>query len=182
MLKHLQTYFNNQPGYLIFYVTNRCNFRCKFCYYSEIQKGRKLDELKIDEIERISKNCKNIIQISMAGGEPFLRNDFNEITKIFVKSSNVKYINIPTNGSLTSRMVKYLEEILPECSQTSFRLTFSIDGIESDHDENRSMKGSFQRIIKSYNAIKHLREKYKNLSIDSNTVFTTKTENNIIKL
>ena len=183
MLKHLQTYFNNLPGYLIFYVTNRCNFRCKFCYYSdEIQKGRKVDELKIDEIEKISKNCKNIIQISMAGGEPFLRNDFNEITKIFVKNSNVKYINIPTNGSLTSRMVKYLEEILPVCSQTSFRLTFSIDGIEGDHDENRSMKGSFQRIIKSYNAIKHLREKYKNLSIDSNTVFTTKTENNIINI
>ena len=44
------------------------------------------------------------------------------------------------------RMVK-LEEILPECSQTSFRLILSIDGIESDHDENRSMKGSFQRII-----------------------------------
>ena len=93
MLKHLQTYFNNLPGYLIFYVTNRCNFRCKFCYYSEeIQKGRKVNELKIDEIEKISKNCKNIIQISMAGGEPFLRNDFNEITKIFVKNSNVKYI------------------------------------------------------------------------------------------
>ena len=35
------------------------------------------------------------------------------------------------------------------------------------------MKGSFQRIINSYDAIKHLREKYKNLSIDSNTVFTT---------
>ena len=130
MLKHLQTYFNNLPGYLIFYVTNRCNFRCKFCYYSEeIQKGRKVNELTIDEIEKISNNCKNIIQISMAGGEPFLRKDFNEITKIFVKNSNVKYINIPTNGSLTSRMVEYLEEILPICSETSFRLTFSIDGI-----------------------------------------------------
>ena len=79
-------------------------------------------------------------------------------------------------------MVKYLEEILPECSETSFRLTFSIDGIESDHDENRSMKGSFQKIINSYDAIKHLREKFKNLSIDSNTVFTTKAENNIIKI
>ena len=56
MLKHLQTYFNNQPGYLIFYVTNRCNFRCKFCYYSEeIQKGRKVNELKIDEIEKFQK-------------------------------------------------------------------------------------------------------------------------------
>jgi 2-iminoacetate synthase ThiH len=23
-----------QVGYLIFYVTNRCNFRCNFCFYS----------------------------------------------------------------------------------------------------------------------------------------------------
>ena len=43
-----------QVGYLIFYVTNRCNFRCKFCfYYAEIEKGRKPNELTLDEINLI---------------------------------------------------------------------------------------------------------------------------------
>ena len=76
MLKHLQTILNNLPGYLIF-ITNRCNFRCKFCYYSRDTKGKKSKWLTIDEIENFW--TKNIIQISMAGGEPFLR-------KILMKS------------------------------------------------------------------------------------------------
>ena len=61
---------------------------------------------------------------------------------------------------------------------TFIRLTFSVDGIGKDHDENRSMKGSFQKIIESYNEISPLRKKYDNLVLDTNTVFTSKTENN----
>ena len=39
------------------------------------------------------------------------------------------------------------------------------------------MKGSFQKIIDSYNEISPLRKKYDNLVLDTNTVFTSKTEN-----
>ena len=39
-LKVINAYANpNKIGYVIFYVTNVCNFRCNFCFYSEeIQK------------------------------------------------------------------------------------------------------------------------------------------------
>ena len=48
----------NSLGYIIFYVTNRCNFRCKFCfYYAEIEKGRKPQELTLSEIDKISKSA-----------------------------------------------------------------------------------------------------------------------------
>ena len=45
----------SHPGFVIFYVTNRCNFRCNFCFYSEeIEKGLKPDELSVDEIKKIA--------------------------------------------------------------------------------------------------------------------------------
>ena len=43
ILKVINAYANPKKiGYVIFYVTNVCNFRCNFCFYSEeIQKGLK---------------------------------------------------------------------------------------------------------------------------------------------
>ena len=53
--KVLQSYLNpQQVSYLILYVTNRCNFRCNFCFYGEeIEKGMKPDELTLDELSLI---------------------------------------------------------------------------------------------------------------------------------
>jgi len=43
----------NQVSYMIFYVTNRCNFRCNFCFYSaEIEKGLKPNEMTVEEIRK----------------------------------------------------------------------------------------------------------------------------------
>ena len=40
--------------------TYYCNFRCKFCfYYAEIEKGRKPEELTLEEIDKVSKSVFN---------------------------------------------------------------------------------------------------------------------------
>jgi radical SAM protein with 4Fe4S-binding SPASM domain len=171
----------NQIGYLIFYVTNRCNFRCEFCfYYAEIEKGRKIDELDLGEIEKLSKTIGPLLQLSLTGGEPFLRKDLTKVTQLFIDNCAVRYLTIPTNGSLTSRMVSFLEEILPGNPDTFLRLTFSIDGIGDDHDTARSMPGSYQKIITSYEAISPLRHRFPNLVLDANSVFTARSENTLL--
>ena len=67
-------------------------------------------------------------------------------------------------------MVRYLENILPKHPTTYFRLAFSVDGIQKDHDINRSMDGSFKKIVNCYNAISPMRKRFKNLILDTNTV------------
>ena len=170
----------NQLGYVIFYVTNRCNFRCSFCfYYAEIEKGRKPDELKLEEIERFTKHLGPLLQLSLTGGEPFLREDLNLITELFIENCSARYITIPTNAWLTDRMVQFLEYVLPRHPDSFIRLTFSIDGIGDAHDENRSMKGSYKKIQESYKAISPLRKPYGNLVLDANSVFTSKSEDQL---
>lgn len=178
-----RSFFNrDQVSYLILYVTNRCNFRCNFCFYhAEVEKGRKVNELTLEEIKKISENLGPIIQLSITGGEPFLRDDLDEITDFFIKNNFVKYITIPTNASLTSRIVDYLEKVLPAYPDTYFRIPLSIDGIGEEHDKNRSFPGSYKRITESYAAISPLRNKYRNLVFDSNTVFTSNSQDTILE-
>lgn len=183
-IKTINASFNpNQVGYVIFYVTNRCNFRCKFCfYYAEIEKGRKPQELTLDEIDKISRSTGSLLQLSLTGGEPFLRKDFAELTDIWIKNTGVRFITIPTNASLKAKMIRYLEYILPRHPTTFFRLAFSMDGIKDDHDINRSMPGSFDKINDCYNEISPMRNKYNNLILDTNTVFTANTAGKIVEI
>jgi radical SAM protein with 4Fe4S-binding SPASM domain len=170
-----------QVGYLIFYVTNRCNFRCEFCfYYAEIEKGRKPNELTLEEIDRLTRKIGPLIQLSLTGGEPFVRKDFAEIAHLFIENCAVRYLTIPTNGSLTDRMVRFLDDILPRYPDCYLRLTFSIDGIGEAHDTNRSMPGSYGKIQQSYDAIAPLRRQYPNLVLDANSVFTAQSEDTIL--
>jgi len=87
-LESLRSFLDpRQVGYLIFYVTNRCNFRCEFCfYYAEIEKGRKPNELSLDEIDQLTRKLGPLLQLSLTGGEPFLRKDLDEITHMFVEN------------------------------------------------------------------------------------------------
>ena len=102
----------NQVGYLIFYVTNRCNFRCNFCFYSaEIEKGLKPDEMSVEEIKKFAPSIGPLVQLSMTGGETFLRKEFPEIAGILIDATGARWVTIPTNASLTNRMVKFLDEI-----------------------------------------------------------------------
>ena len=80
----------NQVGYMIFYVTNRCNFRCNFCFYSaEIEKGLKPDEMSVSDIKKFAPTIGPLVQLSLTGGETFLRKEFAEIASILIDATNV---------------------------------------------------------------------------------------------
>jgi MoaA/NifB/PqqE/SkfB family radical SAM enzyme len=171
----------SRPGYVIFFVTNRCNFRCNFCFYfDEIEKGQKADELSLDEIRRIAPGIGPLMQLSLTGGEPFLRKDFTEVTKVLLDHTHPVRVTIPTNGSLTSKTVAFLEEILPLYPDTFFRISFSIEGIGEEHDKLRSMPGSYKKVQESYAAISPFRERFDNFSLECNSVFSADSETTLI--
>lgn len=170
-----------QVGYLIAFVTNRCNFRCGFCFYhAEIAKNRKPDELTVAEHEAIAKKLGPLVQLSLTGGEPFMHGALSDIARAYVGHTGARFVTVPTNAWFTDRMVRFLEEILPAFPGTNFRLMFSIDGIEEEHDASRSQPGSWARIVESYRAISPLRRRFGNLVLDANTVYTSRSEASIV--
>lgn len=182
MLPVVKSFFDkDQISYLIFYVTGRCNFSCNFCFYRPHIKERDItQELTLEEIGKISGKLGTIIQLSLTGGEPFLRDDLEALTEVFIKNNRVPYITIPTNASLTKRIVVYLNTILSKFPRNYFRIVFSIDDIKEQHDTVRSAVGSYEKILESYAAISPLRNRYLNLVLDANICYTARTEDSIL--
>ena len=167
----------NQLGYLIAYVTNRCNFTCDFCFYhAEIAKGLKPDELTVDEFAQIGRNLGPLAQLSLTGGEPFLRKSFADIAAPLLDHTHARWVTIPTNGWFTERMLASLERLLPAYPSSNFRLVFSIEAIGDAHDRLRNKAGSYAAIEASYVAVSPLRERFGNLVVDANTVFSTDSQ------
>jgi radical SAM protein with 4Fe4S-binding SPASM domain len=181
-LASVRSFFSpSQVGYVIFYVTNRCNFRCPFCFYNaEIEKGLKPDELTLDEIRKIAPTIGPLLQLSLTGGEPFLRKDFEAVTEVLLEATGASYVTIPTNASMPERMERYLRSMLKRFPDTDFRICFSIEGVGEEHDQLRRMPGSFETIKESYELLSPLREEFPNLVLDSNSVFTAESENTIL--
>lgn len=119
-------------------VTYRCNLQCRMC--QRWQDARR-DELSIEEYRDLAVEFDElgVHQISIAGGEPLLREDVFEIIAGFAERG--MSVNLCTNGMLVE---KYRRQIL-ESGATC--VTVSLDGATADrHDDIRGKAGSWRQI------------------------------------
>ncbi|MGD8471863.1 MAG: radical SAM protein, partial [Desulfobacteraceae bacterium] len=119
-------------------ITYQCNCRCRMC---QRWKDRRTNELSLDEYQQLAVTLHEMgtHQISIAGGEPLLREDVFSIIKSF--SGLGMSVNLCTNGIL---LEKYEDEI---CGSGLTCITVSLDGASAEtHDEMRAMPGSFEQI------------------------------------
>ncbi len=104
------------PKRIIFFVTSRCNLRCKHCFY--IPNISPTQEISLIEIRRMASSAKNRLkQIIITGGEPFLRDDLYEIALSFV-NNGCQMINIDSNGTLPLKVESFLKKFLKETRAT----------------------------------------------------------------
>ena len=93
-------------------VTNRCNYRCPYCYQED-----KRDDLDLFSIHGISEWLSAIrnqfseqnLEFYFTGGEAFVYKEFLDFLKIIISEDNVRWIRIDTNGSLISRYLSILD-------------------------------------------------------------------------
>lgn len=142
-LKLVKNFLTNRPLFCSWQVTYCCNFKCNFCDYWKIKPNPK-DELSLENIEIASKKLARIgsLIISVAGGEPLLRNDLPEIIKILSKDH---FPVITTNGFLVK------EDIAKKLFKNGLLgVSVSIDYNDSKtHDQMRGVSGAFDNAIKA---------------------------------
>ncbi|MDO9399659.1 MAG: glycosyltransferase [bacterium] len=129
-------------------VTYRCNSRCVMC---NIWKKEPVLELCPSDYNNLPKNLQDI---NITGGEPFLRNDLCEIIEIISKRCSKANIVISTNGFATDLILsqtKKIIEIFPKIG-----IAISIDGIGEKHNETRGVVGGFEKSIKTIENLKKL--------------------------
>jgi radical SAM protein with 4Fe4S-binding SPASM domain len=139
------------PFKIFFDVTNKCNSRCIHCYNDS--GTSKVEEMDLITINNLAAEMSElgIFQISISGGEPFVRKEIFEIIKIF--NQNGIDVSITTNGlNLTKDKVNCLTKLDIDS------ITVSIDGINKN--KYKDIRG-----VDGFNAlngnIDYLRKKFK---------------------
>ncbi|PFP22259.1 GTP 3',8-cyclase MoaA [Bacillus cereus] len=135
-------------------VTDRCNFRCRYCMPEEIfgpdysfLSNDKI--LSFDEVERITRIFVSlgVRKLRITGGEPLLRRGLPKLIERLNKIDGVEDIGLTTNGSL-------LKKFAPDLYKAGLsRVTVSLDSLEEERffylNGNRS---KVQRVLEGIQA------------------------------
>ena len=117
-------------------LTMRCNLLCTMCF-----RHKKDGELELPELKKVIDNLGNIKEISLIGGEIFLRKDIYDILD-YLKEKGLK-VNLHTNGTLIDEAVA--EKL--ERYDNFGRIGFSIDGLKDLHNEIRGSNTAFDKTV-----------------------------------
>lgn len=139
-------------------VTDRCNFRCRYCMPREIF-GKdfaflpKEHLLSFEEIERLAKIFLNlgVRKIRLTGGEPLLRRNITILIKKLAQIEGLQDIGLTTNGVLLGKMAQNLK------ASGLKRVNVSLDAIDDEtfmkiNDSNVRSQPIIDSILKAVDA------------------------------
>ena len=124
-------------------VTYRCNAKCNMCNTWKFPSDKN-QEITPQDIEKLP----NMRFANITGGEPFLREDLDEI--ITVVKPKVKRMVVSTNGFLTNRIVKLMEK------HPDIGIRISLDGFLKSHDTVRGVPGAFDKALRTLTELQML--------------------------
>ena len=155
---------NLKPTYLLFFVTNKCEGRCKHCFYWK-ETNKIIPELSIVEITELAKKLGPMLQVTITGGSPELREDLYEIIDAFVKHCTPINITLCSNGNHPDLLYRTVKKLLSGNRNLCITIDISLDGPEKEHDNIRGINGIFNNVNQSYFLLNELRKEYSNLRL-----------------
>lgn len=123
--------FNRPLHDLRISVTDRCNFRCRYCMPREVfgpqyHYLRQQELLTFEEITRIASlfSGLGVTKIRLTGGEPLLRRDLDVLVHMLSSVSGIVDVAMTTNGALLAAQADALRKAGLN------RVTVSLDAID----------------------------------------------------
>jgi len=143
--------FKNNPVYVQFYITARCNLTCEQC--NIIYANSDVRECTLDEIKIIADNMAEmgVAIVLLTGGEPFARKDLPEI--IYAFESRGVHVRMQTNGFASE------EQIIKSIEAGGKDISISLDSLTpvSQDKINGGFNDSWHQALKTMSLFtKHL--------------------------
>ncbi len=94
-------------------VTDKCNFRCRYCMPAEGLEWLPRDEvLSFEEIERLVRVLASmgVDEVRLTGGEPLVRRELPVLVGLLARLPGVRDLSLTTNGVLLDRFAAPLVE------------------------------------------------------------------------
>ena len=152
-------------AYLILFLTDRCNARCRMCFSHEGMADKSARDrheiLTLEGIERLlsHKRLANLVQLTLSGGEPFLREDVGDIIRLYAKLHPYSRITVPTNGLLTGRISGVLGRAVDMHRVLNFSVPLTLLGVGEAHDRITGVKGHFSKLEETIRSLQPLRRR-----------------------
>ncbi|MCL4472962.1 MAG: radical SAM protein [Actinobacteria bacterium] len=178
MKHYLQSAVNymvrSRPFEVTVFLTSSCNFKCDHCFYWK-ELNRK-GELTLEEFKAIARTMPTLERLIFTGGEPFLREDIDEIIAEFYRHAHPMYITIPTNGYMTNTIVEKTTSILEKAPDCFVNISLQLNDLGEDRDEFVKVKGSFDHLVNTANELARLKKRFPNLGLTSICIQTSENE------
>ena len=141
--------FNRHITYLRVSVTDHCNYRCHYCRDEDHQTLTTRSEvLSFEEIVKIVSLFAElgVTKVRLTGGEPLLRKDILDLTKMLGDIPGLTDIPLSTNAHLLSSLAGKLK-----CHGIN-RVNISIDSLIPERFKEITRDGDLARVIKGIDA------------------------------
>jgi len=156
--------FGRHVTYLRVSVTDRCDFRCRYCMAEDMTFLPKSEVLSLEELERVCAAFvrKGVRKLRLTGGEPLVRRNVMSLVRNLgrlVKSGDLDELTITTNGS---QLARFADELVDAGVK---RLNVSLDTLDADKFHAITRWGKLDKVLEGLEAARRA-----GLQIKINTV------------
>ncbi len=131
-------------------VTDRCNFRCRYCMPAEGMEWLERDAvLSFEEIERLVRLLAafGVTDVRLTGGEPLARRDFPRLVGMLRAIDGIEDLSMTTNGYLLERHAAALVDAGID------RVNVSIDSLSRDRFHQVTRRDALPQTLRGLEAI-----------------------------
>ena len=145
--------FGREVTYLRVSVTDRCDFRCRYCMSEDMTFLPRRNLLTLEELDRL---CSAFVRLGvkklrLTGGEPLVRRNimslFQNLSR-HLDSGDLEELTLTTNAS---QLTQYAQE-LANCGVR--RLNVSVDSLNRDKFKDITRRGDLNQVFEGLQAAK----------------------------
>jgi MoaA/NifB/PqqE/SkfB family radical SAM enzyme len=150
------------PRAMHYISTHRCNARCVMCGIWKETGGRD-EELSATDLCTIldDRLFRSMEYVGISGGEPFLRDDLEEICAVIIeKCASLRRLSLTTNGLLTNRLRTALSAISDRVRGAGALLdvSVSVHGMGETLSRIYGVPNAFEKIERTIKALEEFRD------------------------
>ncbi len=135
--------------YLRLSVTDRCNYRCRYCMPEEgVCKWERGDVLTLEELVEVAAACVRcgVRKIRLTGGEPLVRRGIEDLCRQLRAIPGLRELCLTTNGSLLTELARPLREAGVD------RLNISLDTLRPERFAELTRRGRLSDVLSGIRA------------------------------
>jgi cyclic pyranopterin phosphate synthase len=125
-------------------VTDRCNFRCRYCMPAEgLPWLPKPEVLSFEEIHRLVRvmAAMGVCEVRLTGGEPLVRRDLPSLVRALAVTPGVEDLSLTTNGVLLDRLAA------PLVAAGLRRINVSLDSLSHTRFAEITRRDALDRVL-----------------------------------